>query len=162
MTEPEQWAMELWEQAYKAVFTGSSPENQRDFHYPAVEVIQRAFEERERELREENAKLQEEIEERDEWLQVVDTTPLDEFDRLGEYWTSRFVIVRMSNAIASVFSKFAPEPIMARFRQGMRNIMQQAFVEGAIAGVRNERARQSLATRQDAPKACSEDTSHDQ
>lgn len=48
MTEPEQWAVELWEQAYKAVFTGSSPENQRDFHYPAVEAIQRALEERER------------------------------------------------------------------------------------------------------------------
>lgn len=92
----------------------------------------------------ENARLREEIEERDEWLQIVDTIPLDQFDGLGDKWIARMPIVRMINAIASVFSKWANEDIMVRFRKSMTDIARQSFVEGCICGVRNERARQAL------------------
>jgi hypothetical protein len=96
------------------------------------------------EARAERDALREEVKERDEWLQIVDTLPLDEFDRLGDYWIQRLAVVQMSQAIGSVFIKFAPEPIMARFRKAMRAIMHQAFVEGCIAGARNERSRAHL------------------
>lgn len=94
--------------------------------------------------------LTEEVEERDEWLRIVDTLPLDEFDRLGDYWMHRLCIVKMVNAIASVFVNHANENIMARFREGQRNMMHIAFVEGCVAGARNERARAALKGRSDA------------
>ena len=92
-------------------------------------------------LREENAQLREDMDEADEWAKIVDTTPLDQFDELGERWVNRVPIIRLRQAIASVFVKYAPEPIMERFRQSMGEIMHQSFVEGAMTGVRSERAR---------------------
>jgi hypothetical protein len=85
--------------------------------------------------------LTNEIEEGDEWTQLVDTFPLDHFDCLGEVWISRQPIIRMTNAIASVFVKYANENIMSRFREQLRTMMHQAFVEGCVVGVRHSRAK---------------------
>jgi|GEM_PF-6605597 len=95
------------------------------------------------ELRAEIVELKEEIEERDEWLQIVDTLPLDEFDRLADYWVQRTVTVRLLNAICSVFTKYAPERIMAGFRKSVTDNMHLSFVEGCVAGSRAERSQQT-------------------
>lgn len=55
MTEPEQWAVELWRKACHD-YGGASIED-TPAEWRAVMAIQRAFEERERKLREENQRL---------------------------------------------------------------------------------------------------------
>ena len=95
------------------------------------------------ELQRQLGEAREEIDERDEWTQLVDSTPLDQFDKLGDYWVARHCIVRMTNAIASVFSKWANEDIMSRFREKLQAVIHQAFVEGCIEGVRSERSKKA-------------------
>jgi ribA/ribD-fused uncharacterized protein len=69
---------------------------------------------------------------------------MDGFDDLAETWLALEPIKRMTQAVASVFSKWANEDIMVRFRQHITTVTHQAFVEGCIAGVRAERARAAL------------------
>lgn len=95
----------------------------------------------------------EEIEaERDEaldWAATVDRHGTDLFDALGDKWLSQTPIVRMFNAVASVFSRWANDDLMDRFKKHMHALVHQAFVEGCIVGCRiaDERARQLLTPR---------------
>jgi len=138
-------AVDLWREATEAGRMRPCSKSNCKECQAAASVIRDRFndlvEAKLAEVRAERDALKEEVEERDEWLQIVETTPLDEFDKLGDLWIRRMAIARMVNAIASVFSKWANEGIMARFREQMHTLMHQAYVEGCMAGVKNERAR---------------------
>lgn len=102
-------------------------------------------------LEAERAKLKNVEAERDEavnWSHIVDTCPMDDFDRVGEQWIALNSIQRMFRALASVFQKTAGPGIMDRFNSSMNAIAHQAFVEGCLVGVKSERARQIITTPQ--------------
>ena len=81
--------------------------------------------------------LEDELEHSNKWANLVEAQGLDHFDALAESWIEIDGIRRVRNAVASVFSKWASEDIMQRFRDHMDNAMKQAYVEGAIAGAAN-------------------------
>lgn len=77
--------------------------------------------------------------ERDEasnWTATVEKYGTDQFDDLAAKWVAMDAITRVRNAVASVFSKWASEELLVRFREHMDRAMQLAFVEGALCGVR--------------------------
>lgn len=79
--------------------------------------------------------------EADAWTQIVETYSLDTFDELASIWASREPIQRMNNALVSVFTKWANDDLMGRFKDQMDTIIRQAFVEGCIVGVRATEAK---------------------
>lgn len=83
--------------------------------------------------------------EADAWTQIVETYSLDTFDELASIWASREPIQRMNNALVSVFTKWANDDLMGRFKDQMDTIIRQAFVEGCIVGVRATEAKAALA-----------------
>lgn len=110
MTEPEQWARDLWQRALDAddgIWDGKT----------AALTIQRAFEERERELRE----------------------------------AAAMAVAEMSRSRGRL--------------EAIAGCNEDRRIAAALGGTCDHIRRvffPALATRQDAPKACSEDTSHDQ
>lgn len=90
------------------------------------------------------AEIERLTQERDEavnWSEIVDQHGIDGFDDLAEKWLSMDAILRVHNAVASVFSKWADDGMMARFKAHMSNVMHLSFVEGCIVGVRTAEAR---------------------
>jgi hypothetical protein len=86
-----------------------------------------------------------------DWNKYVDQMNLDGFDAAADRWLAMPAIQLMHNAAASVFSKWANDELMSRFKEYMTNIMHQSFVEGAIIGARvamkeRDEARSALAT----------------
>lgn len=81
--------------------------------------------------------------------QAVEAGKFDAIDAVADQWIESAGIVRMCNAIASVFEKHAPQEIMDRFRAKLADMMHLAFVEGAANGVLN--ARPALAALASAP-----------
>lgn len=82
--------------------------------------------------------------ERDEavnWNDIVDRHGVDQFDDLADAWMAMEPIQRVHNAVASVFSKWANDELMTRFKQHMANSLHLAFVEGCIVGVRAAEAK---------------------
>lgn len=97
-----------------------------------LRLILAALEERGKALEEARAALEEES----SWATIVDENGTDQFDALGDTWLAMVPIRRMFNAIASVFSKWADDALMDRFKDQLAALMHQAFVEGCIVGVR--------------------------
>jgi len=58
----------------------------------------------------------------------------DRIDSAADHWLALVGVDRMVAAICSVFSCVSDEGILSRFREKVRALMHQAFVEGAIAG----------------------------
>ena len=86
--------------------------------------------------------------ERDEatsWDETIERHGLDGFDALGDAWLLQEGIQRMHNAVSSVFSKWANDELMTRFRSHMTTIMHQSFVEGCLVGVKVEVGRSQRA-----------------
>ena len=84
--------------------------------------------------------------ERDEavnWSDIVERYGTDQFDDLAEKWLAMESIQRVHNAVASVFSKWANDELISRFKKHMSNSLQIAFVEGCLAGVRAAEAKAS-------------------
>lgn len=92
--------------------------------------------------------------ERDEavdWSHIVDRHGTDNFDALADAWLERESVAYLHNAIGSVFTKWANDDIMERFKESMRDTVHLAFVEGCLVGVRAEIARTALGA--DGPSA---------
>lgn len=79
----------------------------------------------------------------------VEAGKFDALDAAADQWIESAGIIRMCNAIASVFEAHAPQDIMDRFRAKLAAMMHLAFVEGAANGVLN--ARPALAALASAP-----------
>jgi len=92
---------------------------------------------------EEIERLRDEVDEAVNWSHIVDLNGTDQFDDLAEAWLRLPAIRRIHQAMASPFAKFASEDIMQRFLQIMRDQLQIAYVEGALAGVKAEVARRT-------------------
>jgi len=75
------------------------------------------------------------------WSHIVDRHGTDGFDDLADQWLEQTAIQRLVQAVASVFSKWANEGLMVRFRGQMAMLTHTAFVEGCLVGVRAEMAR---------------------
>lgn len=56
------------------------------------------------------------------------------YDDAAEKWLGIYGVDRMVKAVTSVFSKWANEDLMVRYREKVADIMHQAFVEGAMVG----------------------------
>lgn len=76
-----------------------------------------------------------------DWTAIVERHGTDGFDDLAERWLAMEGIQRMHNAVTSVFSEWANDELMERFKAHMSAYVQQAFVEGCLVGVRTEMAR---------------------
>ena len=90
-----------------------------------------------------SAALAEITKERDEaldWSTTVDSHRLDQFDDLADAWLTLKPIERMYNAVCSVFSEWANDELMVRFKGSLRAITHQAFVEGCIVGTHASQA----------------------
>lgn len=87
--------------------------------------------------------------ERDEavnWTATVEKHGTDKFDDLAEAWLALPAIQRVTNAVTSVFAKWADQGMMDRFRKHQHNMFQMAYVEGCLAGVKaSEAERDRLA-----------------
>lgn len=101
-------------------------------------------------LRKKVKEMEAELDEAVNWNDIVDRHGLDQFDDLAERWLAMEGIQRVHNAVASVFSKWANDDLMGRFKQHMSNAMQMSFVEGCLVGIRTAEAR---ATRAEAEAA---------
>lgn len=82
-----------------------------------------------------------ELEEASAWNEIIDRHGTDQFDDLAEKWLSMVTMQRFFQAHCSTFSKWADDQLLARYRQSMADMIQLAFVEGALAGVRAEIAQ---------------------
>ncbi|MEN2749364.1 hypothetical protein, partial [Sphingomonas sp. T9W2] len=71
--------------------------------------------------------------------EAVAAGKFDAIEAVADQWIESAGIVRMCNAIASVFEKHAPQEIMDRFRVKIAEMVHLAFVEGAANGVLNAR-----------------------
>ncbi len=81
--------------------------------------------------------------ERDEatnWSDIVDRHGTDGFDDLAEAWLGLDAIKRVTNAVTSIFSKWANDELMERFRKHQLSMFHMAFVEGCLAGVKAEKS----------------------
>jgi hypothetical protein len=77
--------------------------------------------------------------ERDEavnWSNIVDRHGTDQFDDLAEAWLGLEAIKRVTNAVTSVFNKWANDALMERFRKHQLAMFHMAYVEGCLAGVK--------------------------
>lgn len=68
-------------------------------------------------------------------VEAVESGQFDALEAVADQWIASAGIQRMSNAIASVFEKYAPQDVMDRFREKIAALMHLAFVEGAAQGV---------------------------
>lgn len=57
--------------------------------------------------------------------------PLDAEAR-AEAWADQAEVQAMVDALSEVFRKWAPQPILSRFREQMMAVLQQAFIEGTM------------------------------
>lgn len=92
-----------------------------------------------------------------DWGKYADNIGADLFDKAADRWLEMTGIANMHNAVSSVFSRWADDALMDRFKQHMTNIMHQSFVEGAIVGRRasgqtDEQAKKAEAERDEARK----------
>lgn len=87
------------------------------------------------------AKLEAELNEAVNWNDIVDRHGCDQFDDIAEKWLALEPVKRVHNAVTSVFSKWANDELMERFKQHMENSLQMAFVEGCLCGVRTVEAK---------------------
>ena len=67
--------------------------------------------------------------------EAVEAGQFDALDAAADKWVEEAGVQRMSNAIASVFEKYASQEIMDRFREKITALIHLAFVEGAGQGV---------------------------
>ena len=65
----------------------------------------------------------------------VEAGNFDQIDAVADKWAASVGVVRMMNAVASVFEKHASQEIMDRFRTKLNDLMHLSFVEGAAQGV---------------------------
>lgn len=90
-------------------------------------------------------RLEGEIEDLSAYRDVINSaTSCDQYDEAADKWLAMQSIDRMANAICSVFSKWASEEIMVRFREKVAALMHLAFVEGALVG---QQSAEALASR---------------
>lgn len=68
-------------------------------------------------------------------VEAVRAGRFDALDAAADQWSESAGVQRMSNAIASVFEKYASQEIMDRFREKIAALMHLSFVEGAGQGV---------------------------
>lgn len=82
--------------------------------------------------------------ERDEsvnWSDIVERHGTDQFDDLAEAWLALPAIKRITAAVTSVFTKWASDELMERFRAHQLSMFHMAYVEGCLTGVKAAEAR---------------------
>ncbi len=92
-------------------------------------------------LRADLAAAERERDEAHNWSETVERHGTDDFDALAEQWTSKDFVQRLIRAGSSVFAKWANDELTKRHHQLVSDIAHQAFVEGALCGVRAEMAK---------------------
>lgn len=73
-------------------------------------------------------------------VEQVEAGQFDKLEAVADKWVASAGIQRMSNAICSVFEKYAPQDVMDRFREKVAATMHLSFVEGAAQGVLQHKA----------------------